>query len=154
MWYAMRSRAFCIHSGQHLPTLFKGMPMRIPPSMARKLAAIAAGLLCILGLAWELWLAPLRPGSLLWLKVLPLLICLPWIWRGAIVMHQWWSMASLIYFTEGVVRAATEAGISQLLASFEIALSTTMWVAVLAYISSVRWTVKNRESEASNQSIP
>ena len=39
-------------------------------------AALSAALLCgliFLGLAWELWLAPIRPGgSLLALKVLPL----------------------------------------------------------------------------------
>jgi len=128
--------------------------MKIQPSIARKTAAITAGLLCITGFAWELWLAPLRPGSLLWLKVLPLLLCLPWIWRGSIVMHQWWSMASLMYFTEGVVRAATETGISQLLASLEIVLSSLMWLAVLAYVASVRWTVKNRQNEESNQPIP
>ncbi|MFZ9379565.1 MAG: DUF2069 domain-containing protein [Burkholderiaceae bacterium] len=127
---------------------------RIPPSKARKAAAIAAALLCLLGLVWELWLAPLRPGSLLWLKVMPLLFCLPWIWRGSIVMHQWWSMASLVYFTEGVVRATTESGMSQHLASLEVVLSTVMWFAVLTYVAAVRWTVKNRASEASNQSMP
>ncbi|MEY2717287.1 MAG: hypothetical protein RL539_319 [Pseudomonadota bacterium] len=127
---------------------------RVPPSKARKSAAIAGALLCLLGMAWELWLAPLRPGSLLWLKVLPLLLCLPWIWRGSIVMHQWWSMASLLYFTEGVVRATTESGLSQQLASMEVLLSTVMWFAVLTYVAAVRWTVKNRASEASNQPIP
>lgn len=127
---------------------------RVPPAKARKSAAIAGALICILGLVWELWLAPLRPGSLLWLKVLPLLICLPWIWRGSIVMHQWWSMTSLIYFTEGVVCATTEQGISQLLASLEILFSSLMWIFVLTYVAAVRWTVKNRETALSNQASP
>jgi len=126
----------------------------ISPPQARKCAALLGALICILGLVWELWLAPLRPGSLLWLKVLPLLVCLPWLWKGSIVMHQWWSMAGLVYFTEGVVRATTESGMSQHLASLEVVLSTVMWFAVLTYVAAVRWTVKNRASEASNQSIP
>lgn len=119
---------------------------RISPPQARKSAAILGAILCVLGVAWELWLAPLRPGSLLWLKVLPLLVCLPWLWRGSIVMHQWWSMVVLVYFTEGVVRATTETGMSRWLASVEIVASLGMWVAVLAYVASVRWAVRNRSS--------
>ena len=118
----------------------------IPPPQARKCAALLGALICILGLVWELWLAPLRPGALLWLKVLPLLVCLPWLWKGSIVMHQWWSMVVLLYFTEGVVRATTETGVSRWLASLEIAASLGMWLAVLAYVASVRWTVRNRSS--------
>jgi len=118
----------------------------ISPPQARKSAAALGALICVLGFAWEAWLVPLRPGSLLWLKVVPLLICLPWLWRGSIVMHQWWSMAALLYFTEGVVRATTEEGLSRWLASIEIAASLGMWIAVLAYVASVRWTVKNRST--------
>jgi len=62
------------------------------------------------------------------------------------VMHQWWSMVVLVYFTEGVVRATTETGLSRWLASVEIVASLGMWVAVLAYVASVRWAVRNRSS--------
>jgi uncharacterized membrane protein len=44
----------------------------------RRLVVICFAALALLGLAWELWLAPLRPGAwLLSLKVLPLLLALP-----------------------------------------------------------------------------
>ncbi len=49
-----------------------------PPGVlfSRTLAATCLLALIALGLAWELWLAPLRPGGSWWvLKVLPL--CIP-----------------------------------------------------------------------------
>ncbi len=51
-----------------------------PPGVlfSRTLAATCLLALIALGLAWELWLAPLRPGgSWLALKVLPLTLALP-----------------------------------------------------------------------------
>src|SRR5204863_4889489 len=60
-------------------------------------AALAA--LFVLCLAWELWLAPLRPGgSLVALKALPLLLPLPGIWRGRRYTYQWSSLFILAYF--------------------------------------------------------
>ncbi|MFM8757377.1 MAG: DUF2069 domain-containing protein, partial [Limnohabitans sp.] len=50
----------------------------LPPGVAftRQLAVASLIGLIVLGLAWELWLAPLREGGSWWaLKVLPL--CLP-----------------------------------------------------------------------------
>ena len=62
------------------------LPARATPSPAvqtTRLAAVVSLLALIaLGLAWELWLAPLRPGgSWLALKVLPLLLPLPGLLR-------------------------------------------------------------------------
>src|SRR5437868_7022402 len=62
--------------------------------------------LIVLGLAWELWLAPLRPGgSWLVLKVLPLCIPLAGLLRNRMYTYRWLSLMVWIYFTEGVVRA-------------------------------------------------
>jgi uncharacterized membrane protein len=98
---------------------------------------IAAGLLValtILCLAWELWLAPLRPGgSYLALKALPLMFPLKGIFEGKRRTYQWSSMFVLGYFAEGVVRAWAERGASQLLAGIEIALSVVFFAAVVAY---------------------
>ena len=54
-------------------------------------AAIAslAGLIAV-SLAWELWLAPLRPGgSWLALKALPLCLPLAGILKGKVYTYQW-----------------------------------------------------------------
>ncbi|MBZ4241616.1 DUF2069 domain-containing protein, partial [Mycobacterium tuberculosis] len=53
--------------------------------------------LIALSLAWELWLAPLRPGgSALMLKAIPLALALPGVWRRNIYTMQWASMLILV----------------------------------------------------------
>jgi uncharacterized membrane protein len=90
--------------------------------------------LILLCLAWELWLAPLRPGgSYLALKALPLVLPMIGIVQGNRRTYQWSSMFVLAYFAEGVVRAWSERGISQLLAGLEIALSVVFFTVVVAY---------------------
>ena len=62
--------------------------------------------LILLTLAWELWLAPLRPGgSLLALKAVVLLLPLFGILRERVYTYQWSSMFILMFFAEGVTRA-------------------------------------------------
>jgi uncharacterized membrane protein len=89
--------------------------------------------LIVLCLAWEIWLAPLRPGgSWLSLKALPLLTPLFGLLHGRRYTFQWTAFLALPYFTEGVVRAWAEAPPVRTLAALEIALSVTLfWCAVL-----------------------
>lgn len=98
------------------------------------LAALIA--LCV---AWELWLAPIRPGgSWLALKALPLALPLAGIVHGHRRTYQWAGMLILAYFIEGVMRAWSERGAAQLLAGAEIALSLVFFAAVLAYARLTR----------------
>jgi uncharacterized membrane protein len=95
--------------------------------------------LIFLGLAWELWLAPLRPGgSLLALKILPLLLPLFGILHGRIYTYQWAAMLILAYFAEGTVRAWSERGLSVHLALAEIAVTVIFFVACIAYVRLAR----------------
>ncbi|MGH8310700.1 MAG: DUF2069 domain-containing protein [Steroidobacteraceae bacterium] len=97
-------------------------------------AALQLGALIVLCLAWELWLAPLRPGgSLLALKALPLALPLSGVLRGRRYTYQWSSMLILAYLAEGVTRAWSESGMSRNLALAEIALSLTFFVAAVSY---------------------
>ncbi|MDP2240034.1 MAG: DUF2069 domain-containing protein [Burkholderiales bacterium] len=106
--------------------------------------------LITLCLTWELWLAPLRPGgSWLVLKVLPLLAPLFGILRRKRYTYQWSSMLILAYFTEGVVRGYTEAGLAALIARVEIALSLLFFLSVVAY---VRATDRERVAAATDKS--
>jgi uncharacterized membrane protein len=90
--------------------------------------------LIFLGTAWELWLAPLRPGgTMLVLKVLPLLAALFGILRGKRYTYQWASLLILLYFMEGVVRAMSDKGFSATLAAFEIVLSVVFFVSAIFY---------------------
>jgi uncharacterized membrane protein len=107
------------------------------PSLARTLQLVAAASLAaliILCLAWELWLAPLRPGgSLLALKALALALPLTGIFSGKRYTYQWSSMLILAYFAEGVTRAWSETGMSRNLALAEVLLSLVFFVAAVSY---------------------
>lgn len=95
--------------------------------------------LIFLCLAWELRLAPIQPGgSWLSLKCIPLLAPLFGILHGRRYTYQWASMLILLYFTEGVVRATSEAGTSQWLATGEIGLSLVFFCSAIAYVRSVK----------------
>jgi uncharacterized membrane protein len=95
--------------------------------------------LMVLCLAWELWLAPLRPGgSFLALKAAPLALAIPGILNGRRYTYQWSSMLVLAYFAEGVVRAWSERGASQWLAAAEVALSLVFFASAVAYARLTR----------------
>ena len=65
--------------------------------------------LILLGLAWELWLAPLRPGgSWLVLKVLPLSLPQHGILHGRIYTYRWASLLIWLYILEALVRLPTD----------------------------------------------
>lgn len=99
-----------------------------------RLASASLVSLVFLCLAWELWLAPLRPGgSMLALKALPLLLPLFGILRGARYTHQWTSMLALAYVAEGLVRCASDQGASQLLALAETVLAMLLFAGCLGY---------------------
>jgi uncharacterized membrane protein len=90
--------------------------------------------LIFLCLGWELWLAPVRPGgSVLVLKTLPLLLPLFGILHGRRYTFQWSSMLILGYFTEGVVRAWSDQGLSEMLAMSEVILSLVFFFSAMLY---------------------
>jgi uncharacterized membrane protein len=101
---------------------------------ANLVAAISLIGLIALCVAWELWLAPLRPGgSWLVLKALPLLAPLFGILRGKRYTHQWASLLIQLYLLEGLTRATTDSGMMQWLAIAEVALALAFFVATLSY---------------------
>ena len=108
---------------------------------ARRLSRLNAGavfcLTALIGLciAWELWLAPLRPGgSWLVLKALPLLAPLFGILHGKVYTFRWSAMLVLGYFLEGAVRAYADSGTSALLAGIELILALSFVALAVAYV--------------------
>ena len=111
----------------------------IPPRALRLVASAALSALIVLCLAWELWLAPLRPGgSYLALKAVPLVFPLMGILEGKRRTYQWSSMFILAWFAEGVMRAWADRGLSQLLAGGEVLLSVVFFASVVAYARLTR----------------
>ncbi len=91
--------------------------------------------LIVLGLAWELWLAPLRPGgSWLALKVLPLCIPLAGLLKNRMYTYRWVSLMVWLYFTEGVVRAWSDRPPGAWLALLEVALCITLFAACAMHV--------------------
>ena len=100
----------------------------------RYAASAALVALIVVCLAWELWLAPLRPGgSLLALKALPLALPLGGIFSGKRYTYQWSSLLILAYFAEGVTRAWSDTGLSQKISFLEIFLSAVFFAAAVSY---------------------
>jgi uncharacterized membrane protein len=90
--------------------------------------------LIALCLAWEIWLAPLRPdGSWLMLKALPLLLPLRGVLAGRRRTYQWASMFILLYVAEGAVRAWSDHGISAGLALVEAILALIFFASAVTY---------------------
>lgn len=78
--------------------------------MSRTVAVASVLALIALGLAWELWLAPLRPGGSWWaIKVLPLTLALGGLLRHRMYTYRWLSLLVWLYFTEACVRAWSDA---------------------------------------------
>ena len=113
--------------------------MSVRPAALRWTASAALVAMIVLCLAWELWLAPLRPGgSYLALKALPLVFPMNGIFQGKRRTFQWSSMFVLAYFAEGVMRGWGDQGLSQALALAEVAFSLIFFVAVVWYSKLTR----------------
>ena len=103
--------------------------------MTRLLALGSLTGLIVLGLAWEMWLAPIRPGgSLLALKVLPLVIPLAGIWKNRMYTYRWVSLMVWLYFTEGVVRGWSDRAPGNYLAMLEVLLCLLLFIACALHV--------------------
>lgn len=105
--------------------------------------------LIALSLAWELVLAPLRPGgSWLVLKVVPLLLPLIGILKRDVYTMQWASMLILLYLTEGIVRGTSDKGMSATLGWVEVALVLAFFSCLLAFLRPLKKSAKKLAQQA------
>ncbi|MBL0943520.1 MAG: DUF2069 domain-containing protein [Hydrogenophaga sp.] len=105
-------------------------------AFTRRLAVASLVGLIAVGLAWELWLAPLREGGSWWaIKVLPLALPLAGLLKNRMYTYRWVSLLVWLYFTEGVVRATSgESGLSTLMAVLQTLLCITLFVACALHV--------------------
>ena len=97
-------------------------------------AASLLGLI-VLGVLWEMVLAPIRPGgSLLALKVLPLILPLAGVLKNRMYTYRWLSLLLWMYFTEGIVRAWSEKAPGNYLAMIEVVLCLVLFAACSLHV--------------------
>jgi uncharacterized membrane protein len=103
------------------------------------LASTSLIALIFLCLAWELWLAPIKPGgSWLVLKAALLLAPLFGILRGKRYTYKWTSLLIQLYLLEGLVRATSDSGLAQWLAVAESILAVALFAFVILYLRATR----------------
>jgi uncharacterized membrane protein len=134
-----------------MPAMIDATRPALPPAIALTRAVAVASVLAliVLGLAWELWLAPLRPGGSWWaLKVLPLALPLAGLLKNRLYTYRWVSLLVWPYFIEGVVRASSESGVGVQLALAEWLLGLALFTACVIH---VRWRLGHRSVAAAMQ---
>ena len=119
-------------------------PQNTSPPLVNLTRFLAVGSLLgliVLGLAWELVLAPIRPGGfVLAFKVVPLCFPLAGLLKNRMYTYRWVSLMVWLYFTEGAVRAYSDKPPSNYLAMIEVLLCLTLFVACALH---VRLRLKN-----------
>ncbi len=109
--------------------------MKNSVDMTRWLAVGSLLGLIVLGLAWELVLAPLRPGgSWLALKVLPLCFPLAGLLKNKMYTYRWVSLMVWLYFTEGAVRAYSDRAPSSYYALAQTLLCCALFAACALHV--------------------
>jgi uncharacterized membrane protein len=112
-------------------------------------SSVSLVLLILLCVAWELALAPLRPGgSWLVLKVIPLLLPLRGVLKRDLYTMQWSSMLILLYFAEGIVRGTSDQGVSATLGWVEVALTCIFFTCAVLYLRPFKKAAKKLAQQA------
>ena len=106
---------------------------------SRTLAVGSLLAMIALGLAWELWLAPTGSGWLA-IKVLPLFVPLAGLLRNRMYTYRWVSLFVWLYFIEGVVRGASDRGISAALGWVQVGLCLMLFTACALH---VHWRLRH-----------
>ena len=134
------------HGAPGAPAAHRDQPSP-PHAFVQATRALAVGSLLgliVLGLAWELWLAPTGARWLAF-KVLPLVIPLAGLLKHRLYTYRWVSLLVWLYFTEGIVRATglpsgATGGLGVVLAWGQVALCSLLFIACAA---NVRWRLKH-----------
>ena len=118
----------------------------------RRMAVASLLGLIVLGLAWELWLAPLREGGSWWaIKVIPLVFPLAGLLRNRMYTYRWVSLVVWLYFAEGVIRLQGDAWPSNAFAAVEILLCLMLFTASALH---VRWRLRDAALAAADTEVP
>lgn len=133
--------------------LFHEPDASLPDGLVRLTRVLAVGSLLgliVLGLAWELWLAP--TGQRTWaLKVLPLAFPLAGLLKRRLYTYRWVSLLVWLYFAEGIVRATSSSGLVVPLAWGQVVLCVVLFAACAMH---VRHRLREAKARASANAMP
>src|SRR5213595_948765 len=122
-----------------MPAMNESSALPSPVAWTRAIAVASLLGLIVLGLAWELWLAPTGNRSLA-LKVLPLAVPIAGLLKNRLYTYRWVSLLVWLYVAEGAVRATSDRGPSVPLAVAELLLAIALFAACAAH---VRWRLRH-----------
>jgi uncharacterized membrane protein len=106
--------------------------------------------LLVLCVAWEAWLAPLRPGgSWLVLKAMPLLLLVTRLWRADVRALQWAVLLVLFYLAEGSIRVLEPPPFG-VYAGLEIVLAAAFYVSAIVYLRPFKQAMRARKTKDTN----
>jgi len=123
------------------------MTAELNPTL-RRLAVASLLALLALCVAWELFLAPIRPaGSWLFLKALPLAFPLRGVLRGNLYTFQWAAMLSLLYVMEGAVRVTSDPDpASRAMAGLELLLAVVFFLSAILYVRPAKRAARSKRA--------
>ncbi|MEY4083378.1 MAG: hypothetical protein RL483_747 [Pseudomonadota bacterium] len=115
-----------------------GFRYRLVPSPWPRLALVLLVSMLVYGIAWEALVDPLRPGSWLWLKVLPLAFAIPGLRQGRLYTFQWLSLLIWLYVCEALVRIIAPDSLERWLSLGWLVLSLLLTVCIFAGTKAAR----------------
>ncbi|MEN9320634.1 MAG: hypothetical protein RL039_447 [Pseudomonadota bacterium] len=129
------------------PPPFSALPRHAQVTQIAAVSSLVA--LIVLCVAWELWLAPVRPGgSLLAFKALPLVLPLAALLKRRMYTYRWLSLMIWLYCTEGLVRATSDTAPSSYYAWAEVVLCILLFTACTLHIRLRLKAAKTMQQQA------
>ena len=129
------------------PPPFSALPRHAQVTQIAAVSSLVA--LIVLCVAWELWLAPVRPGgSLLALTALPLVLPLAGLLKRRMYTYRWLSLMIWLYCTEGLVRATSDTAPSSYYAWAEVVLCILLFTACTLHIRLRLKAAKTMQQQA------
>ena len=97
-------------------------------------------LMILFGFLWEVKLYPLRDGSLLWMKVLPLIPLLPGLFQGRLRSLQWLTLIIWFFITEAIVRVVSDPSENFIWSCIWLGLGVTTLISAMGAVRRIRLT--------------
>ena len=129
------------------PPPFSALPRHAQVTQIAAVSSLVA--LIVLCVAWELWLAPVRPGgSLLALRALPWVLPLLVPLKRRVYADRWLRLRIWLYCTEGLVRATSDTAPSSYYAWAEVVLCILLFTACTLHIRLRLKAAKTMQQQA------